>query len=277
MQSLTTQITQFTLRGMLSRILEWVETFVRRKMLQVWIHGLRFPNHPRITRSACYEFSATQPIQTFIASRPLGVTVFWAPETTGKSFTLTHLTRGVPLHVFACIDHAAFRAGDHVVSFLYNKLGQKDHKDFLLSTLLPTDAFTTIVLEHFDKAMHHCADEAKELVGELGLDSLASESYNVLIVLNNPHYAHLLLKGHALQHARLLGPPLCGRWSSADLAKKHSLDPDVLDAIDQCGTPLPLAKLKGPLLQLKIAQLRVEWETGERLLAGYRAQEEVDC
>jgi hypothetical protein len=269
--AIATQAAQFTFKGMLNTILQSIENFVRRKMLHLWIHGLKFPTHPRLAHSPCYAFSATKPIKDFVVSRPLGVTVFWAPKTAGKSFSLMRLTQGAERHLFVCIDHVTFRSGDKVVPFLYGRLGQKDCSDCLLSALLPTDAFITIVLENFDNAMRHGAAEAIELITELGIDSLASGAYNVLVVLNNPHNAHLLLRGHSLQHTRLLGPPFCGMWTRADLAK-HAVHPDVLDAIDFCGTLLPLShhSLKSPLLQLKMAQLCVEWDTGERLLAGYR-------
>ena len=73
-----------------------------------------------------------------------------------------------------------------------------------------------------------------------------STSFNVLILLSSPAHALALLTDRVgagfrpLQYVKLLGPPLCGRWVSSDLAK-HVVDVDVssLALVDQCGTLLP--------------------------------------
>ena len=104
-----------------------------------------------------------------------------------------------------------------------------------------------------------------------------STSFNVLILLSNPAHALALLTDRGfrpLQYVKLLGPPLCGRWVSSDLAKHIIIDADVssLALVDQCGTLLPFL-FNGPSdahMQLKIAQSRLAWEEGERMLAGFR-------
>ncbi len=54
---------------------------------------------------------------------------------------------------------------------------------------------------------------------------------------------------------------------------KQPLDSDdtlSLPLVDQCGTLLPFRGPSDAHMQLKIAQSRLAWEDGERVLAGFR-------
>ncbi len=141
------------------------------------------------------------------------------------------------------------------------------------SSFLPSDVFTTIVVDHLS-----CTSSA--FISSLASNSMHQRSFNVLVLLSNPAHALALLTDRRggcfclLQYVKLLGHPFCRRWRASDVtdvAQHTSL-------IDQCSTLLPFLfdVPSDAHMQLKIAQLRLAWEDGERMLAGYRKSKDDD-
>jgi hypothetical protein len=217
------------------------------------------------------ENSGTVSVRSYLSSRPLGVFIFWAIEGAGKTFTLSRVSAEFQgsCHRFIYVDCSV---SDDIKQILYRKLGMDPQEDLgRFSSYLPTDVFTTIVIDHFSVNALSSA-----FILNLARDSMHSLSFNVLVLLSNPAHALALLTDRGgfrpLQYVKLLGPSFCGRWDSSDLDKQTINDPLLPALVDQCGTLLPFL-FNGPSdahMQLKIAQSRLAWEEGERLLVGFR-------
>jgi hypothetical protein len=264
----------FMLRGAVNFILNKIYTFFRRKMISIWVFGHSVPREPSMWKERpelFLENSGTASVRSFLSSRPVGVTLFWAIEGAGKTFALSRVSAQGSNHRFIYLDCAGIVC-DELKAVLYRKLGMDPHDDLgRFSAYLPSDVFTTIVIDHLSSA----TPTASAFITGLARDSVRFASFNVLVLLSNPVDAIALLTDggfRPLQHVRLLGPAFCGRWGSKDLTVEPPLDKTTLSLVDQCGTLLPVL-FTGPSdahMQLKIAQSKLAWENGERMLAGYR-------
>lgn len=265
----------FMLKGAVNFVLKQIYTFFRRGMVSIWVFGHSIPQETSLWKARpelFLENSATASLRSHLTSRPLGVAIFWAVEGAGKTFALSRVSREIQQthHRFIYLDCDGLW-GDEVKQILYRKLGMDPQDDLgRFSAYLPTDVFTTIVIDHLSVTA-----VSSVFISCLGRDSMHSSSFNTLVLLSNPAHALALLTERTgfrpLQYVKLLGPPLCGRWGASDLAKIET-DPSSLALVDQCGTLLPFL-FNGPSdahMQLKIAQSRLAWEDGERMLAGYR-------
>lgn len=265
----------FMLKSAVSFLLKQMYTFFRRRMISIWVFGHGVPKEPSMWKEhpeLFFENSGTTGLRSYLSSRPLGVTVFWAVEGAGKTFALSRVSAEFngSDHRFIYIDCAGLRC-DKIKQILYRKLGMDPCDDLgRFSSYLPSDVFTTIVFDHFS-----VTPSSSAFVSSLARDSMRS-SFNVLILLSNPAHAFALLTEgagfRALQYVKLLGPSFCGRWRSSDLDKLVHKSTTSTTLVDQCGTLLPFL-FNGPSdahMQLKIAQSRLAWEDGERMLAGYR-------
>lgn len=206
-----TQAVQFTLRFMFGQVYNSIDSWIRRQIIKFRIYTIGFPMH--WTRAELYAYSATEPINDYLHSKQPGITVFWAPAYSGKSFTLSHLAYRISSseHIFIHVDYTAFHAGeDSVMCFLHKRLGLNDHQ-CALSAFLPRDAaFITVVLDHFEVAMQRSPTDAIHLIQALSDDSRAAQFYNILVVTKKHDYAQTLLRSSL---GRLLGPRFCGRWT----------------------------------------------------------------
>ena len=265
----------FMLKGAVNFILNKIYTFFRRKMISIWVFGHSIPLEPSMWKERpelFLENSGTASVRSFLSSRPVGVTLFWAIEGAGKTFALSRVSAQVQgsNHRFIYLDCAGIVC-DEIKAVLYRKLGMDPHDDLgRFSAYLPSDVFTTIVIDHLSSA----TPIASAFITGLARDSVRFASFNVLVLLSNPAHAIALLTDSGfrpLQYVRLLGSAFCGRWGSEDLAAEH-LSKTTLSLVDQCGTLLPVL-FTGPSeahMQLKIAQSKLAWEHGERMLVGYR-------
>ena len=263
----------FMLKGAVNFILKHIYTFFRRKMISIWVFGHGVPKEPSMWKEhpeLFIENSGTTSVRSFLSSRPAGVTIFWAIEGAGKTFTLSHVSAQFQgsNHRFIYIDCVGIQC-DEIKHILYRKLGMDPHDDLgSFSSYLPSDVFTTIVIDHFSTTA-----VSSVFITGLARDSMRFSSFNVLVLISNPAHAIALLKEggsgfRPLQYVKLLGPAFCGRWNSKDL----QLDEKTLEMVDQCGTLLPVLfnRPSETHMQLKIAQSKLAWEDGERMLAGYR-------
>ena len=289
----------FMLKGAVNFVLKRMYTFFRRKMISIWVFGHGVPKESSMWKAhpeLFLENSGTASLRSYLSARTptSGVTIFWAIEGAGKTFALSRVSTEFQgnRHRFIYIDCLGSTCDD-IKQILYRKLGMDPQDDLgRFSSYLPSDVFTTIVIDHFTVTAVSSA-----FISSLARDSMhsASPSFNVLVLLSNPAHALALLtdKGSGdgflpMQYVKLLGPSFCGRWCSDDLLlllltqineKKH-----LLSLVDQCGTLLPFL-FNGPSnahMQLKIAQSQLAWEDGERILAGYReavkvSDDDDDC
>jgi hypothetical protein len=263
----------FMLRGAISFVLRHMYTFIRRKLISIWVFGHAVPKEPSMWKKhpqLFLENSGTASVRSFLASRPLGVTLFWAIEGAGKTFILSRVSSEFqgPAHRFIYIDCAGVHT--NIKHVLYRKLGMDPDEDLgRFSAYLPSDVFTTIVIDHLASNT-----VAAPFVASLARDSVRSSAFNVLVLLSNSVHAVALLMEGGFQYVRLLGPAFCGRWSAGDLAKQPLDSDDALSLplVDQCGTLLPFLGPSDAHMQLKIAQSRLAWEDGERVLAGFREE-----
>ena len=270
------------LKGALNFVLKRMYTFFRRKMISIWVFGHGVPKESSMCKAQpelFLENSGTASLRSYLSTQTKtpGVTIFWAIEGAGKTFALSRVSTEYQgsRHRFIYIDCLGFSCDD-IKQILYRKLGMDPQDDMgRFSSYLPSDVlFTTIVIDHFTVTAVSSA-----FISSLARDSMhsASPSFNVLVLLSNHAHALALLtdKGggvfRPLQYVKLLGPSFCGRWYSSDLVRIDE-EKHLLPLVDQCGTLLPFL-FNGPSdahMQLKIAQSRLAWEDGERMLAGYR-------
>ena len=265
----------FMLKGIMSFVLKQMYTLFRRSMVRIWVFGHGVPKEASMWKAnpeLFLENSGTASVRSFLSSRPAGVTLFWAIECAGKTFAVSRVSAEFQgcKHRFIYVDCVGL-VDDEIKQILYRKLGMNPQDDLgRFSLYLPSDVFTTIVIDHFSATTISSA-----FVYSLARDSMHSTSFNVLVLLSDPAHAFALLTAkvagsfRAQQYVKLLGPSFCGRWSSSDLVKGL----DHHSSVDQCGTLLPFLFSSGPSeahMQLKIAQSRLAWEDGERMLGGYR-------
>ena len=230
---------------MINRVLRLLSAFLRRQLIGVWMAGLSIPERIGVLKEDGTLFlknSAYYSLQAFFNEKPSGATVFWTPERAGKTYTLAQMgMKSTTDRRFVYIDFAQLATGDDAKKVFYRQMG------------LDPD------------------DDTK---------SLRSSSFNLLIMVNNRLSAHALLAscGQQLQreYVRLLGPPYCGRWSSAELGRFSDERYDSL--VDQCGTLAPMISIRNrtcppsdPLMLLRVAKLEAEWAQGEQLLGQYRS------
>ena len=269
---------------MINQVLKWISSFFRRQLIGVWMLGMEVPRQAGILREdrelLLTNNSTYCNLQAFFSEKPLGATVFWAPESTGKTYTLSRMdTKNTVDRHFVYIDYGTTRGGDDAKKIFYRQIGLDIETDMKpLGHYLPADAFITFIFDHFDNAM---MASGERMISALAQDSAGRSlsSFNILVMVDDKHHALTLLKscGQQLQreYVRLLGPPYCGRWSAAELGELS--DPGYDDLVDQCGTLAPMILIRNrtcspsdPRMLLCVARLGVEWEQGERLLGRYR-------
>jgi hypothetical protein len=258
----------------MNRVFKWIVAFFRRQLVGVWTAGMEVPKNKGILRENAELFlknSAFYSLQEIFSEMPRGATVFWAPETAGKTYILEQMDmRNKSNRRFVYIDFAT-TDGDVKRAF-YRQLGLNADEDFKpLSHYLSKDVFITFIFDHFDKQMPNT------MITSIVTDGTKSSLFNILIIVNNRLNAQALLIscGQQREYVRLLGPPYCGRWSVADLGE--FADPRYNDLVDQCGTLSPMISIRNrtcsqydTIMLLRVAKLGVEWEQGERLLGQYR-------
>lgn len=270
-----TRAVRYAADGMINTALKWLSAFVRRQLIGAWMRGLGVPERVGLLRDNAALFlknSAYYSLQAFFSEKPRGVTVFWAPERAGKTYTLAQM-KGTVDHRIVYID---FAAADDAEKLFCRRMGLEADDINELSKYLPSGVFVTFVFDHFDRA------SSATMVASLAEDSICSSSFNLLIMVKDRLCAHSLLLscGQQLQreYVRLLGPPYCGRWSAAELGEMSDSRYDSL--VDQCGTLAPMIYIRNrtcqplhPLMLLRVAKLGAEWEQGEQMLGQFRVCE----
>ena len=263
---------------MINRVLRLLSAFLRRQLIGVWMAGLSIPERIGVLKEDGTLFlknSAYYSLQAFFNEKPSGATVFWTPERAGKTYTLAQMgMKSTADRRFVYIDFAQLATGDDAKKVFYRQMGlDPDDDTKSLSQYLPKKGvFVTFIFDHFDRG--------STMIAALAEDSVRSSSFNLLIMVNNRLSAHALLAscGQQLQreYVRLLGPPYCGRWSSAELGRFSDERYDSL--VDQCGTLAPMISIRNrtcppsdPLMLLRVAKLEAEWAQGEQLLGQYRS------
>ena len=282
MQFLFFRAVQIASESIMDGVFRWIRSFVRRRLIGVWMLGMEVPVHKGCLLENTEIFlknSGYHGLEDFFKEKPRGATVFWTPERMGKSYTLTKMgLKNTREHRFMYFDFSSVD-GDAKKVF-YHQLGLDSECDIKpLSTYLPSNGiFFTFIFDHFDRVV------SQNMIASLVRDSVQSSMYNLLILVNDSLNAHSVLNscGQLLQrgYTRLLGPPFCGRWSSADLGALS--DERYNGLVDQCGSLVPMIHIRNGFfvpddvtMLLRIAKLQREWEQGERLLGQYRRIENL--
>ena len=124
----------FMLKGAVSFVLNHVYTFLRRRMISIWVFGHTVPKEPSMWKEhpeLFLENSGTASLRSYFTTRPPGATVFWAIEGAGKTFALSRVSAEFqgPRHRFIYVDCAgsAQNDADSVKRTLYQKLGMDPH------------------------------------------------------------------------------------------------------------------------------------------------------
>ena len=226
--------------------------------MSFWLQKLKPPAsvEPRV------KTPAQGAVETFLASRPLGATVFWTPPGAGKSTALA-------ANAVMVVDFKLLR-NTGVGAWFANQVGW----DQDLGEFFYPDRFSTIALDHFDRAIAADKTDAKQLFTRLTADSTRSKTYNVLVCVNDPATALDLYRDSV--DVRLLGSPYCGRCTPEQLATlfpTNQLAIDLGTVAGTIGTAADVVANRGTidLLRLHAAKSARAWVDGESLLASSRS------
>lgn len=277
MEALTTEcftrLWKFTAESMIGRALKWLRDMFRRQLIGVWIQDLGVPLRRGVLQedpSVFLKSSAYYTLRAFFSGRSVGAAVFWAPGCAGKTYTLSHMElKNSADRRYVYVDFAKMGSLNSKVVF-YGLLGLDAKTDMKpIGSYLHPGVFFTFIFDHMN--------DTPQWIATLLDDSVLSSSFNVLVLMKDPHHALAFLKtcGHQDTYTRLLGPPYCGRWFSVDL--EGYADPRYNDLVDQCGILAPMISIRNsiraqsdPLMLVRVAKVQEEWEIGEQLLREYR-------
>ena len=235
-----------------------IRAWMSRFAVPFWLQRLK-PPPPAHTRART---PAQEAVETFLASKPLGATIFWTPPGAGKSTALAANT-------VMTVDFKLLR-NTGVGAWFAGKVGW----DKELGEFFPPDGFATIALDHFDRAIDADKSDAKRLFTSLTADSARSRSFNVLVCVNDPATALDLFRDSA--DVRLLGPPFCGRCTAehvSALFPTHQLAIELGAIAGTVGLAADAAapRVTADLLRLRAAKTARAWVDGESLLASCRS------
>ena len=249
-----------TVRKMTNASMDFVCAMIRAWMsrfaVPFWLQRLK-PPPPADTRART---PAQEAVETFLASKPLGATIFWTPPGAGKSTALA-------ANNVVVIDFKLLRSTG-VGAWFASKVGW----DKELGEFFPPDGFTTIALDHFDRAIDADKSDAKRLFTSLTADSTRSRTFNVLVCVNDPATALDLYRDSV--DVRLLGSSFCGRCNAehvSALFPANQLAIELGAIAGTIGLAVDASRGTADLLRLHAAKTARAWVDGESLLASCRS------
>ena len=235
-----------------------IRTWMRRFAVPFWLQKLKPPAsvEPRV------KTPALEAVETFLASKPLGATVFWTPPGAGKSTALAANT-------VMTVDFKLLRDTGVGVWFASQVGWDQDLGEFF-----PLDGFATIALDHFDRAIDADKTDAKRLFTRLTADSTRSRTFNILVCVNDPATALDLYRDSV--DVRLLGASFCGRCTAEHVSALFPTNPLAIELGTTAGTvgiAADVAANRGTVdsLHLHAARTAKTWVDGENLLASSRS------
>jgi len=263
----------------------------RRQLASFWLRQLADIPKPAYN---VVETSATRAVHEFMQSKALGAAVFWAVPDAGKTAAVTNCDGSrVLLDWNYCIrplDSARGPLGNgerisytdairllqtengkaNAVAWFNDKIGGFDRIGDCFA-----HAFTTVILDHYDRAMDSDESSAMQLIRRLTADSVQSGNFNVLVVLNDPRHALSLLQ-MSLWHMRLLGPAFCGKCKQDELEQLGGLTELAMDVGLQSGAigmaaSVQSMRVSDDIQYLYAVQTGKLWDVGESLLRSYRS------
>ena len=239
-----------------------IRAWMRKFTVPFWLQKLKPPasGEPRV------KTPAQDAVETFLATKPLGATVFWTPPGAGKSTALA-------ANAVIIVDFKLLR-NTGVGAWFANQVGW----DQTLGEFFPPDGFSTIALDHFDRAIDADRTDAKRLFTSLTADSTRSKTYNVLVCVNDPTTALDLYRDSV--DVRLLGAPYCGRCTAEQVATLFPTNPlaiELATVAGTIGTAADVVANRGTVdsLRLHAAKTARAWAHGESLLASSRSVAET--
>ena len=233
-----------------------IRAWMSRFAVPFWLQRLK-PPPPADTRART---PAQEAVETFLASKPLGATIFWTPPGAGKSTALA-------ANNVVVIDFKLLRSTG-VGAWFASKVGW----DKELGEFFPPDGFTTIALDHFDRAIDADKSDAKRLFTSLTADSTRSRTFNVLVCVNDPATALDLYRDSV--DVRLLGSSFCGRCNAehvSALFPANQLAIELGAIAGTIGLAVDASRGTADLLRLHAAKTARAWVDGESLLASCRS------
>ena len=234
-----------------------IRTWMRKFAVPFWLQRLK----PPASREPRVKTPAQDAVETFLATKPLGATVFWTPPGAGKSTAIA--SNGIITVDFKLLNESSVRA------WFASKVGW----DKELGEYFP-DGFATIALDHFDRAIDADKTDAKRLFTSLTADSTRSKTFNVLVCVNDPTTALDLYRDSV--DVRLLGPSFCGRCTPEQVATLFPTNPLAIELATVAGTigiATDVVTNRGTVdsLRLHAAKTARAWADGEGLLASSRS------
>ena len=233
--------------------------WVRRQFVSFWLRQLADVPKPVYN---VVETSATRAMDKFMLSRPRGTTVFWAVPDAGKTAAVTNCVgRRVLFDWNYCI-------GENPDDWFCSKIGWPERLGECFGR-----KFTTVILDHFDRAMNHDSVSAEQLVRRLTVDSTHSGTFNVLVCVSSAEHALALLRT-SYWHMSLLGQAYCGQCTVDEL-KQLDLSPMGMEVGTHSGVIGMAASVRAATdsddaQYVRAIQAGKLWDEGESLLCSYR-------
>jgi hypothetical protein len=211
---------------------------------------------------AFIENSMSSEYVRYINSESLGTTVFWAPECTGKTFTLARIAEQLKKkHGFVYFDCKGIEDSFVLEKKFFEAMGlnYETDRELFIKFLSTYKQFITIVFDHFDTVSSY------DFLTYLTQRSMSMKpAFNILVIVNNYMKANSLLSSQTgVLRFRLLGFPNCGRWSS-NIIRTTNLNDNTRRNIDFCGTLMPIAceNLPDDILNCQVSVTQSSWEKG---------------
>ena len=259
----------------------------QRQRMSFWLRQLSDISKPSYN---VVETSATKAVKEFMGAKALGTAVFWAVPDAGKTAAVTNCDGPRvlldwnycirPLAAWGQLDNGVRMSYADVVKLMQAENGKVNAVAWFCEKVGGTERigecfvreFTTVILDHYDRAMDSDETSAMQLIRRLTADSVQSGNFNVLVVLNNPRHALLLLQ-MSLWHMRLLGPSFCGKCTRGELEQLSGLTELATDVGLQSGA-IGMARtvtVSDEMQYLYAVQAGKLWDEGESLVRSYRS------
>lgn len=257
---------KYVLKQTMEQFSDAFRTFFRLSLVPSKIKKMHIPKVESLIKIPHWTFidnSMSKEFANFLEQREPGTSVFWAPESTGKTFTFAHIAKQFK-HEFVYYDCRNIQDPNHLELFYFQKMGLRadnNRDDFL--AYLACRPFTTLIFDHVDCITSY------EFLTYLNQQSLQSK-FNILLLLNNPKNAESLLTcNRGVFRFKLLGHNGCGKWSSSQLPQ--TLSPNIKLNIDQCGTLMPILCQSTPNIILRMQVINAEnaWNEAEDMFEFY--------
>ena len=285
MEAVLGVVGKILMASILSALKTMLRTLCRRLVFEYKIDDMKPPKGRDVIKVRGWKFvenKLSQEIGSFLEEKPLGSFVLWAPQMTGKTYTLLQTWKKWEsqnksycgnVHGYDCVyfDCTHVMNAEDFELMWYKKMGldYTDDKELLLRYLCDAARkFTTLVFDHFDTM------NAGDFVRYLDKESEARGKFNALFIFNDYNAAKDVMQPDTLtlSAVQLFGSPGTGRWKRNDIPTTAEIPENTKNSVDLSGSLMPMINKRLPTARIQIwtDKIKNQWLQGEQALACYR-------